>query len=92
MGYLGDSWQIHQCEVDDVRGEDLQVNGIVADSLQRNRKLAQRVVRHRIRSSEIRLDSPAGCDQMRSILLFARQQIPQDLCFSLQQYIYNLII
>lgn len=39
--YLGDSWQIHQREVDNMRGEDLQVNGVVADSLQRNRKSAQ---------------------------------------------------
>lgn len=31
--YLGDSRQIHQGEVDHVRGEDLQVDGLVTDPL-----------------------------------------------------------
>lgn len=36
--YLGDSWEIHQCEVDHVRGEDFQVDGLIADPLQRERE------------------------------------------------------
>lgn len=34
MCYLSDSWQIHQCEVDNVRRKYLQMNGFIADPLQ----------------------------------------------------------
>lgn len=37
MCYLGDSWQIHQCEIDNVRGEDLQMDGFITDPLQGDR-------------------------------------------------------
>lgn len=36
--YLSDSWQINQCEVNDMRRENLQMNGFIADSLQRDKK------------------------------------------------------
>lgn len=38
--YLCDTWQIHQCEVDYVRGEDLQVNGLISDSLEENKEMS----------------------------------------------------
>ena len=39
MRYLSDARQIHQREVDNVRREYLQMNGIIADPLQRDRKI-----------------------------------------------------
>lgn len=36
--YLGDSWQIHQSEVDNVRRKYLQMNGFIADPLQRDKE------------------------------------------------------
>lgn len=37
MCYLSDSWQIHQCEVDNVRRKDLQMYGFVTDPLPRDK-------------------------------------------------------
>lgn len=36
--YLGDSGQVHQSEVDHVRGEYLQVDGLVADPLKTDKR------------------------------------------------------
>lgn len=36
--YLGDSRKVHQSEVDHVRGEDLQVDGLVADPLKMDKQ------------------------------------------------------
>lgn len=33
MRYLSNSWQIHQCEVDNVRRKYLQMNGFITDPL-----------------------------------------------------------
>lgn len=38
MCYLGDSWQVHKREVDNMRGKYLQMNGFIADPLQRDKK------------------------------------------------------
>lgn len=38
MCYLSDSWQIYQCEVDNVRRKYLQMNGFIADPLQRDKE------------------------------------------------------
>lgn len=38
MRYLSDSWQIHQCEVDNMRRKYLQMNGFIADPLQRDKE------------------------------------------------------
>lgn len=38
MSYLCDSWQVHQSEVDNMRGKYFQMNGLIADPLQRHNK------------------------------------------------------
>lgn len=45
MCYLSDSRQIHQCEVDDVRRKYLQMNGFIADPLQREKKRCSEYVK-----------------------------------------------